>query len=319
MPLVTEAEAAAAAKQAGPTTKIAILVFNGVEIIDYTGPYEVFGAAGYDVYTVGKTKDQITTAMGMTVVPKYSFADAPQPDVLVVPGGGVRTAQGDSVTLTWIKDETALIQHTMSVCNGAFILANAGLLNGLSATTTAGNIEKLRSEFPRTKVVSDQRYVDNGKIITTAGLSAGIDGALHVVSLISGAGYAEQVALIEEYDWKPRNTFVRGALADRLIPDINLGADYGKWDIVSTEGGTDNWESVFRGTSKKSATELMDHLAAPFAARGDWTAVSGGSGGSREWRLKDKDGTSWRGFLTIQESSSKSHEFEVRVKISKIS
>ena len=78
--------------RAAPLASVAILVFNGVEIIDFSGPYEMFGAAGYDVYTVAATKDPVTTAMGMTVVPKYTFADAPAPDVLLVPGGGVKGA-----------------------------------------------------------------------------------------------------------------------------------------------------------------------------------------------------------------------------------
>ncbi len=80
--------------------------------------------------------------MGMTVVPKYTFADAPQPDVLVVPGGGVRAARNDAPTLAWVKATTEHVQHTMSVCNGAFILASAGLLDGLGATTTASNLDR---------------------------------------------------------------------------------------------------------------------------------------------------------------------------------
>src|SRR5262249_52563175 len=157
-----------------------------------------------EVYTVAATHDPITTAMGMTVVPKYSFADAPAPEVLVVPGGGVRAASQHAPTLQWVREVTARDRHTMSVCNGAFILASAGLLDGLTATTTAHNIERLRTQYPRVHVVDDQRWVDNGKIITTGGLSAGIDGALHVVSRLRGAGVAQQVALGEEYAWSPQ-------------------------------------------------------------------------------------------------------------------
>src|SRR5207247_264180 len=192
MPLVEQGSAAAAAHA---HKKVGILIFNGVEIIDYTGPWEVFGAADFDVYTVAASRDPVTTAMGMTVVPKYTFADAPQSDVLVVPGGGVKAASGDRATLAWVNAVTEHAQHTMSVCNGAFILAHAGLLDGLGATTTASNLDRLEETFPKIRVVYDQRFVDNGKIITTGGLSAGIDGALHVVEKMLGHGTAQQVAL----------------------------------------------------------------------------------------------------------------------------
>ena len=164
-----EAKAATAAQK-----KVAFLLFYGAEVIDFAGPYEMFGV-NCDVYTVGETGKPVTTAMGLTVVPKYSFADAPRPDVLVVPGGGVKASTENPALLKWVTDTTARDQITMSVCNGAFILAKAGLLDGLSATTTAGNIDRLAQQFPKTKVVRDQRFVDNGKIVTTCGLSAGID------------------------------------------------------------------------------------------------------------------------------------------------
>jgi transcriptional regulator GlxA family with amidase domain len=104
-----------------------------VEIIDYTGPYEVFGAEKYDVYTVAASKAPVTTSMGMTVVPKYSHSDAPPPDILVVPGGYTPKIRADSATKAWIRKTSQTNLHTISVCNGAFILAEAGLLDGLPA------------------------------------------------------------------------------------------------------------------------------------------------------------------------------------------
>jgi putative intracellular protease/amidase len=317
MALVTEEEAKAALAAAPPTLKAAILIFDGVEIIDYTGPYEIFGAAGFDVYTVAKTKDQITTAMGMTVVPKYSFADVPQPDVLVVPGGGVKGAQGDGATLTWIKDETAKIRHTMSVCNGSFILASAGLLDGLSATTTNGNIPRLRTQFPKINVVDDQRYVDNGKIITTAGLSAGIDGALHVVELLMGKGAAQQTALVEEYDWSTNSRFARAALADHLLPNLYLSPEFGKWDIDSTEGDTDHWILALRGTSDKTPAELMSHFEQKIASDGKWSKAGEAKDGTTHWSLKTKDGTPWVAAITVHESRGATHQFTVGVTVTR--
>src|SRR5262249_12644799 len=186
-------QGSAAAKPAPDTRrKVAILLFNGVEIIDSMGPYELFGAAGYNVYTVAETKDAVTSAMGLSLVPKFSFSDAPQPDVLVVPGGGVRGAQNNKAVLEYVTSVTAKAQHTMSGCNGSFILASAGVLDGLTATSTYGNVVRLQEQFPKVKVVGDQRYVDNGRIITTAGLSAGMDGALHVIAVLDGEERARQ-------------------------------------------------------------------------------------------------------------------------------
>jgi len=195
MALIEQAAAVKAAAETPPAKRVGILVFDNVEIIDFTGPYEMFGTAGYDVYTVAATKDPITTAMGLKLIPQYSFADAPAPDVLLVPGGGVRGAQSSEPTLAWVREASAHSQHTLSVCNGAFILAQAGLLDGLTATTTAHLIEQLHAKFPKVNVVRDRRFVDNGKIVTAAGLSSGIDGALHVLSVMEGGGLAQQFAL----------------------------------------------------------------------------------------------------------------------------
>src|SRR5439155_12370905 len=246
--LVDQKAAEAALANRSASRKVGILIFNGVEIIDYTGPWEVFGAADFDVYTVAETKDPVTTAMGMTVVPKYTFADAPQPDVLLVPGGDVHGPTTSAAALKWVAERSARADQTLSVCNGAFILASAGLLDGLGATTTYHLLDKLKTDFPKLKVVRDQRFVDNGRIITAGGLSSGIDGALHVVSKARGNGIAQQVALGLEYDWRPRAGFARGALAETLIPDLNLD-DLGRWTMLSTEGGTDRWEVVARATS----------------------------------------------------------------------
>jgi putative intracellular protease/amidase/DNA-directed RNA polymerase subunit RPC12/RpoP len=288
-----------------PRLKVAILVFNAVEIIDYTGPYEMFGDAGYDVYTVGQTTQPITTAMGMTVVPKHSFADAPPPDVLVVPGGGVKGARDSQPTLQWIRDMSAHARYTMSVCNGSFILGSAGLLDGLKATTTSGNIDRMRDAFPKTRVVEDERVVDNGKIITAAGLSAGIDGALHVISRLEGMGKAQQVALDQEYNWRPGSGYARAALADRQIPDVELH-DLGTWDLVSTQGTTDHWELVFHWSATKSPAEAMDRIGTIFESAGKWTPVhaaasrTAASPAERHWKFRGRDGKPWMGALKIE-------------------
>jgi putative intracellular protease/amidase/DNA-directed RNA polymerase subunit RPC12/RpoP len=317
--LVDKEEAEAAARS---VKKVAILIFTGVQIIDYTGPYEIFQAAGFNVYTVAATKDPITTVAGMIVTPKYTFADAPQPDVLVVPGGGIRATLQSPETLAWIKDVTAKDLHTMSVCNGAFLLAGAGLLDGLKATTTAGNIDRLTSQYPKVTVVRDQRVVDNGHILTTGGLTAGIDGALHVVEVLLGKGQAQSVALGEEYDWHP--DFARGALADTLvIPYLDEVANAtGKWEVVTTEGDTRRWLTEVRGTSDKSAAELLAQFDQAFVTRGKWTSVTSaatGSAGSTSnaYRFSGPDGKPWSGTLSIDPITGQGHQYTVTVSIEK--
>ena len=288
-------------------TKVAILVFDGVEIIDFTGPWEVFGAAGFDVYAVAESRAPVTTAMGMTLVPKYSFTDAPAPDVLVVPGGGVRTARDSAATRQWVAETSARAPRTMSVCNGAFILASAGVLDGLTATTTASLIDRLRNEFPKIRVVNDRRFVDNGRIITTAGLSAGIDGALHVVEKILGRGAAEATALSTEYDWRPEAGYARAALADRQLPDVDLDS-LGRWHVVRTHGDTSRWEIAVEGTSDLSAAQLEERVGRMLADKGKWTPVptpAGAAPGTSHWLFTGRDGKPWSGTLTIREAGGR--------------
>lgn len=261
------------AQDRGPT-KVAILIFDGVEIIDYTGPYEVFGTEKYDVYTVAASTAPITTSMGMTVVPKYSYADAPPPDILVVPGGYTPKIRADAATKDWIRKTTAADLHTMSVCNGAFILAEAGLLDGLPATTTAKNLAVMQQRYPHVKVVGDRRVVDNGKILTTGGLSAGIDGALHVVAKLDGLAAAQEVALGLEYDWRPKDGIVRAMLADNLIPDVTTDAGFERWSLLNTEGDRIHWRQVSRVETSETPEALMDSISRRLQTQGKWALVS---------------------------------------------
>src|ERR1700730_7372087 len=166
--------------------KVSILVFNGAELIDFAGPWEVFGTAGFLVHTVAETSEPVTVVFGQRMIPDYTFENSPKADILLVPGGGLFGYMNNERLIRWIQDKSKAVDHVMSVCTGAFLLAKAGLLEGQTVTATYGMIEDLAT--PQTKVVYDQRYVDNGKIITTAGLSSGIDGAFHLVSRILGKG-----------------------------------------------------------------------------------------------------------------------------------
>lgn len=301
-----------------PPKKVAILVFNGVEIIDYTGPWEVFGAANYNVYTVAESKTPVTTAMGMTVVPSYTFADAPQPDVLLVPGGGVRRTQNDEATLAWIKKTNGQTGLTMSVCNGAFILASAGLLDGLSATTTAHNIDPMRAAFPKVHVVDDQRFVDNGHVITTGGLTAGIDGALHVVSRMEGEGAAQQVALSLEYNWQPKMPYLRAELADMMLPNIDL-KNAVLWQVVSTKGDKNQWDFVARGTTKLDRTQLLDHIDEALASQAKWKSVPSRGEGASKWSFTDSDGKPWSGVISVESVPGTSGQYTATIHVARAS
>jgi len=302
--------------------KAAILIFEGVQIIDYTGPYEVLGQGGFEVFTVAETTATLTTSMGMKVVPEHTFADAPKADVLVVPGGNVDGPRKSAATLKWVKDASAAAQHTMSVCNGAFILASAGLLDGLGATTFHRMIADLKAEYPKTRVVSDQRFVDNGRIITTAGLSSGIDGALHLLSRMLGKGEAQAVALNMEYDWRPDSRYARAALADRLIPDIDLDG-MGDWNVVSTQGTTETWDIVVRGTTDLSRAELLDRVGQAFAKEGRWAGAKRGAAAvssppRTDWTFSGPDGRRWTGTLGVEAVSGRDNEYTMTLHIARL-
>ena len=226
-------------------TDVAIVLFEGVQIIDFTGPYEVFGQASYRVFTVSETGAPLTTAMGLKVDPTYSIAESPPPHIIVVPGGETPNAIKNRKLLAWIAAKTKTAKQVMSVCNGAFILAKAGLLEGRSATTFYRLLDALEEASPKTKVVWDQRFVDTGKIVTTAGLSSGIDGALHVISKLEGRTKAVRVALHLEYDWRPEDNYARAALADMHLPDLKAPDD-GYIEIIETTGDREKWTKVLR-------------------------------------------------------------------------
>ena len=181
---------------------VAIVVYPGVELLDFAGPGEVFAAADFNVFTVAATKDPIVSQGFLRITPEHSIADSPKVDILVIPGGHAASVYDDPKMMAWVKARVPATELTMSVCNGALVLAQAGLLDGLRATSHTGAIAALR-KFPRITVVPEERFVDNGRIVTTQGVSAGIDGALHVVARLLGADAATTVARYMMYRWEP--------------------------------------------------------------------------------------------------------------------
>jgi len=141
-----------------------------------------------------------------------SRTNRPRPDVLLVPGGyGTRRQMNNEVLIEWLKQQAETVELLLSVCTGALVLAKAGLLEGLSATTHRGALGLLREVAPETSVLDSERVVDNGRVILSAGISAGIDMALHVVSRLLGEAQAEETARYMEYDWRNRSVRVAAA------------------------------------------------------------------------------------------------------------
>lgn len=184
---------------------------DGVEVLDFAGPLEAFSYAGFKVFTVSKTKQPIKSQDILTVTPDFSIKDAPPYDILAVFGGNVSPTSRDAEVIDWIKAKRQNTRYYFSVCTGAFIFGRAGLLDSLTATTFHLSIDDLRRSFPKTNVLTGVRFVDNGKVITTAGISAGIDGALHLIAKLRGADEAHRVAEMMEYDkWVPGQGLVLG-------------------------------------------------------------------------------------------------------------
>jgi len=182
---------------------------DGVEVLDFAGPMEVFAYAGFNVFTVSRKKEPITSQGILKIMPDYSIEDAPPADILAFFGGNAGPSSIDPEVMKWVRGRAASTQYFFSVCTGAFILGRAGILDSLTATTFHSSIESLRAALPQTKVLENVRYVDNGHVITTAGISAGIDGALHLVSRLKGDAVARQVAAYMEYDkWVPAQGLV---------------------------------------------------------------------------------------------------------------
>jgi transcriptional regulator GlxA family with amidase domain len=211
LPLVLACGLAARAESSRPWARrnVAIVVYDGVEILDFAGPMEVFTAAGngaFRVYTVAATRAPVLSQGVLTVHPDFSVEDSPAPDILVLPGGQSRGFTRSEAAMAWVRKVAAKNELSMSVCSGAFILAQLGLLDGKAATTHWGAVPRLRSAFPRVQVKTEVRFVDAGRIVTTAGVSAGIDGALHVVQRLLGDDVAWETARYMQYAWEPQES-----------------------------------------------------------------------------------------------------------------
>lgn len=190
---------------------IGILLFNDIELMDFAGPYEVFSVTSelnnyqlFKVFTVSQDGKEIKSVNGLKVLPDFSFINHPDIDILVIPGGvGTKSEMMKEAVLEWINRNHNSSTITMSVCSGARLLGKLGLLDRLECTTHHEVIEHLKEIAPKAIIKTDQRFYGNGKLFTSAGISAGIDLSLHVVEKLYGSSVADSARVYMEYgDWK---------------------------------------------------------------------------------------------------------------------
>ena len=187
---------------------VGILLFPDAEELDWAGPFEVFSMAAMgkelDVVTIAQTAEPVRCANGLRVLPDHDFASAPKLDIVLVPGGlGTQVEMDNTVLIDWLSAAAAPCSWVTSVCTGAALLHRAGLASGCEITTHWGYIETLRELAPDAKVRDDIRYVRDGRLLTAAGVSAGIDMSLWLVGELYGAEHARLTRKWMQYDPEP--------------------------------------------------------------------------------------------------------------------
>lgn len=199
--------------------RIGIILFKDVEVLDFCGPFEVFSVtrlneekrreepSPFEVLLVAEKTNPVLTTGEMKVIPHYTVESCPKLDILVVPGGwGIRRELNNQVMLDWLLSRAAEVETLSSVCTGSILLGFAGLLDGLHATTHWDSLNWMRDSFPNVNVESDKRVVEDGKVFTSAGISAGIDMALKIVARYYGEKIARATAKWMEYPYPNSNT-----------------------------------------------------------------------------------------------------------------
>ena len=190
---------------------IGIYIYNQAEVLDFSGPFEVFSVAnrlanlGWNIWLVAEEKSLVEARGVFQVKPHYSIQNVPELDVLIVVGGVHSEELRKTEVINWIRKAAEKTQITASVCTGAFLLAEAGLLDGLEVTTHWEDIPDLQRNYPNLQVRKGIRWIEQGKLFTAAGISAGIEMSLELVARLAGAELAERTARQMEYTWsRPR-------------------------------------------------------------------------------------------------------------------
>lgn len=197
--------------------KVGIFIYDNVEVLDFTGPYEVFSATRtldkpdyadscpFEIFLVSEQHRKIKTMGGMKIIPDNDFLDLPDVEILIIPGGlGERYEHDNSIIHHFLKTQAKKVRTLASVCTGAFFLGKAGLLSGRKATTHILSLSRMSDMFSDVEVIKNKRYVEDGNVITSAGMSAGIDMSLYIVAKYLGEETARFTAKEMEYPY-PEN------------------------------------------------------------------------------------------------------------------
>jgi len=196
---------------------VGIFIYDNVEVLDFTGPYEVFSVSRrleepeydapcpFEILLVSEHHRKVKTMGGMRVVPDHDFIDFPDVGILIIPGGlGERREHSNAIIHHFLKSQSKKVKTLASICTGAFFLAYSGLLNGKRATTHVLSLDRLEQNFPEIDVIRNKRYIEDGNIVTSAGISAGIDMSLYLVAKYLGEDVARLTAREMEYPY-PEN------------------------------------------------------------------------------------------------------------------
>ena len=194
---------------------VGIYVFDEIEVLDLGGPFEVFSTATrmkaralkdsaktFEVFTIADRMRTVRARGGLQIVPNFDFSNHPRVDLLIVPGGVVTAELDRPEVIDWINRTVAGAKLVASVCTGAFLLAKAGLLDGKRVTTHWEDVADLRGMFPEVVVEEGKRWIDAGRVVTSAGISAGLDMSLYLVGRLEGEELAERTARQMDYRWE---------------------------------------------------------------------------------------------------------------------
>jgi transcriptional regulator GlxA family with amidase domain len=190
---------------------VALYVYDDVEVLDFAGPFEVFSVTEwqkdpkpFQVSLVAEKLGSVLARNGLSINPHFTFQTLPPADIVIIPGGwGTRREMLNPATLNWVKEQAQRVEWLLTVCTGSLILAKAGLLDGIPATTHHQRFDLLQECAPACQVVQHQRVVQAGNIITSGGIAAGIDMSFYVVAKLLGSQIAQDTARYMEYHWQP--------------------------------------------------------------------------------------------------------------------
>lgn len=200
------------------TRHIGIYAFDEVEALDFAGPYEVFTTASrvsqrltpnspppFKVFAISASAGPVRARAGLQLLPDFQCHNHPHLDALIVPGGVMNAELAKLQVIQWVADQASKVELVASVCTGVFLLAKAGAVTNETVTTHWEDIADLAQAFPKLNVVQGPRWVDQGNVITSAGISAGIDMCLHIVSKLTSPALAQATARQMDYDWRHLN------------------------------------------------------------------------------------------------------------------